>query len=123
MSTNTIDVLIGKTVTDVKVTDNEVIFTLLDAIGQTESIRMYHDQDCCETVYIESIDGDINRLIGQVIMDAYESESDNGPVGHYDESYTWTFYTIRTNLDSVTIRWYGTSNGYYSESVYICKIR
>lgn len=82
--------------------------------------RQYHEQDCCEFVCIEDIDGDLSDLVGCVILEA-ESVTKNDD--NSDESGTWTFYKIRYYSEGggkagwITIRWYGSSNGYYSESV------
>ena len=80
--------------------------------------RMHHDQDCCEHVYIEDIDGDIEDLIGDPILLAEEASGSNDPpLNEHWESHTWTFYKLRNIKASITIRWFGCSNGYYSESV------
>lgn len=81
---------------------------------------MRHDQDCCESVYIEDIVGDLEDLLNTPILYASERTNSDNPKGdgeYRDESFTWTFYNISTMKGHVTIRWYGTSNGYYSESV------
>lgn len=115
MNNVTIEELKGKVLTDIKVDrDKEIIFTC-----QTGEIyKMFHDQDCCEHVYIQDIIGYMDDLIGHEILEAYEeSNSKEPPATDYAESFTWTFYRIRTMFGTVVIRWYGESNGYYSESV------
>jgi hypothetical protein len=54
-------------------------------------------------------------LIGSPILLAQEVISDG--TTNYDDTYTWTWYNFATVKGYVTIRWYGESNGYYSESV------
>jgi hypothetical protein len=106
--------LIGKVLTEIGGNRvDELIFYTEDG----ECYRMYHEQDCCEHVYIEDICGDLDDLIGAPILLAEEVSENAPPLDEWDESYTWTFYKFATAKGYVTIRWYGTSNGYYSESV------
>ena len=117
--------LVGKTLKSVENKDNEeIIFTTIDG----DIFMLYYEEDCCELVTVEDICGDLIDLVGSVILAAEEvvSEDDVNPEGvpipEYQESFTWTFYKIDTAKGGVTIRWYGESNGYYSESVSFCKV-
>lgn len=79
--------------------------------------ELYHNQDCCESVQIEDICGDLSDLVGEVLTAEEVSNYDNGKPSDHAESYTWTFYRIGTARGLVTLRWLGESNGYYSEGV------
>lgn len=84
---------------------------------------MRHINDCCEYVILESITGDLEDIIGAEIFVAEErTNKDLPPIEPCDYSYTWTFYTIRTIKGTFDMRWFGTSNGCYSEEVDFYKL-
>ena len=118
---NGIEILIGKTLKDVR-NDADERITFLTSDG--EEYAMYHSQDCCEHVIVEEVIGNLSDLIGNPILQAEESRNwDEPSPNKYSESHTWTFYKIATIKGGVTIRWLGESNGYYSESVDFARIR
>ncbi len=108
----------GKILANISGGVGEEEMTFVTACGRV--YRMFHDQDCCESVLIEDICGEPGDLIGSPLLMAECVSSEEAPPGRNNsewDSCTWTFYKLATNLGSVTIRWLGTSNGYYSESV------
>jgi hypothetical protein len=118
--------LLGMTIGIIHNSIDEIVFEMEGG----RIFSMYHEQSCCETVEVEEIVGDLTDLIGHPLLQAEEvSSTDPTPEvqahrdqekakgGYAPESETWTFYKLATIKGSVTIRWYGTSNGYYSESV------
>jgi hypothetical protein len=107
----------GRTLTAADVRNDEIVF-----VGDDGRVwRLFHVQDCCESVTVDDVTGDTADLLGTPIMLAEERTSNNpddGPMKSWSgDSCTWTFYELRTVKGSLTIRWFGESNGYYSEAV------
>lgn len=117
MTVTQISELIGKTCTFC----NGEMFKCSDG---TE-YKFYHSQDCCEYVRVYDIIGDLDDLVGSPLVLAEEVSNKDDPVTDFkpDESYTWTFYRFATVKGTVTVRWLGESNGYYSEDVSFRRIR
>jgi hypothetical protein len=110
--------LVGKVVVEAS-SDDEAIKLILDG---GEHIHLVHQQDCCEDVYLDDVCGDLQDLVGSPLLVAEEVEGETSAMegsGDYDteDSYTWTFYKLDTAKGGIVARWFGSSNGYYSESV------
>jgi hypothetical protein len=108
----------GQTISVIRVIKNHDNYGDVIFFYTTEEklYKMNHVQDCCESVYIEDICGDIENIVDHPILTA-EEIIENEESDEYSDSFTFTFYKISTIKESVTIRWNGSSNGYYSESV------
>lgn len=125
----------GKTLSKIENNDDEELIFYCET---GEKFKLYHRQACCESVTIDDINGDMEDLIGTPILlaeevsnDEFEKEFENkfkiqneddgyetDEEGNWKpESFTWTFYKLATKNGYVDIRWFGESNGYYSESV------
>jgi hypothetical protein len=115
--------LIGKTIVSINgMEKHSESITFKTSDGET--YEMYHCQECYEAVFVDDVCGNVNDLIDSPILIAEEKTSKNNPSGvedHRHDSFTWTFYHIATSKGYVDIRWYGGSNGLYSENVNIKK--
>jgi len=118
-----IEALVGYTIDRIEggIGDSELTFIMYDG----RRYRMYHDQDCCESVYLLDVVGDMQDLVGLPVLEANEESSEVDPEGAVPSSqgsFTWTFYEFVTFKGRVTLRWHGSSNGYYSERVNFAEV-
>lgn len=107
--------LVGKTILKVLggVGSERLVFFTSAGVFQ-----LYHDQDCCESVRVEDIEGRLEKLVGHTIRSAEETSASFDSTKNEDP-ICWTFYRITTDAwdANTVIRWFGTSNGYYSTRV------
>lgn len=114
----TLNRMVGETIVSVSGNRHDEEFLVRTASGLV--FTFYHNQDCCEDVYLEEIIGDIDDLIGHTVIMAEETCSNDEVVGascYQGESFTWTYYRMATERGLVVLRFFGSSNGYYSEAV------
>lgn len=109
--------------------DGGINYTL-EGVGTRDKILFESDgykyilvgqKDCCNFVFIEDICGDLSDIENSKILLAEESFSGEGSRESGD-SKTWSFYKLSTINGSVTIRFNGESNGYYSETADLLKM-
>ena len=106
--------MVGKVFTSVTETGDTMVFE-----NATDRYVFFHEQNCCESVGINDVVGDLSDLVGEPLLIADEVSGET-PVDFNErdhESVTWTFYKFATRKGYVDVRWLGESNGYYSESV------
>jgi hypothetical protein len=114
----TLNRMVGQTIQSVSGERYDEEFVVRTTSGLV--FTFLHEQDCCESVYLEEIIGDIDDLVGHTVVMAEEASNNefvSGTSCSQSDSYTWTFYRIATERGLVVLRFYGESNGYYGESV------
>ena len=107
--------MLGKTF--VQVTGSVGGYEMLFETADGERFMFAHQQNCCESVDINDIVGDLQDLCGTPLLVAEEVSGATEPDAEHYESYTYTFYKFATRKGYVDVRWLGESNGYYSEGV------
>lgn len=113
----------GQTLVNItgNVGDKSMIFT---TVGN-KKYQMFNKEESFGNdvrVTVKEITGDLSDLLNHPLLMAEMVTNKDKDLEIGDGSFTWTFYKIATIKGSVTIQWYGESNGYYSESVDFCKL-
>ncbi len=108
--------LVGHTLSHIDVDDEHHEILLTTESGRRVLIE--HDQECCESVILEGVDGNPLELLGKPLLLAEHEAIDQGdPPPEAPDSWTRTKLTFRVDGATVICRWIGESNGCYSESV------
>jgi len=109
--------MVGRVVKYVDIDKEEMKITCED----NSVFTFYHEQDCCEFVHIVDTVGEPMSLKGWklllVDMEVSQELDVDNEQGSHDDSCTTTVVKFVTDENTVSVKWIGESNGYYSESV------
>lgn len=128
MNTMELQELIGTKIIDVTLfdydnfteEDGEYIINLLGIKTDKGNMFFYYWEDVGNNVHLEDGFEDLRKMIGEQILKAeVVINREDEPLDEWDESHTWTYYKISSLNYDCTLRFYGSSNGCYSESVNI----
>lgn len=79
---------------------------------------VFQPSNLCANVEIDDVNGDPQGMVGHLIKKVeVVSNKQFSAKDEYTKNYLWTFYKFATLDGYIDIRWYGTSNGWYSEEV------
>lgn len=108
------ELVIGKIIVAVVGLKKQEEFVTLKLDDKSE-LEFYHEQSCCENVWLEDFEFSGKSIVGSKILDVVlvSENQDDTEWG----TMTWTFYKIQTDKGELFMRWCGESNGYYSEDV------
>lgn len=99
----------GKTISDVKFSEDEIEFAFTDGSGA----KLWDDgQSCCEYRYMTT-DDDVKTLIGGAIIAIESKEATEEEDGDWGDVHECIFVEIQTDKGFITIANHNKHNGYY----------
>jgi hypothetical protein len=94
-----------------------ITYTSYQVVFQTKSgkkFKLFHRQDCCESVYLADVYGRVEDILNKKILDVDSSSVNLNP--EYGDNH-YQIYRITTQEGELSFRFSGSSNGYYSTAV------
>ena len=111
--------LVGKTIVKIKGLEKNSDFIIFET-SDGYIYGMFHSQECCESVYVEDVNGKAEDLLNTPLVIAEEKKGEIKDANYGILRYT--FYTLATKNGYVDIRWHGESNGWYSVDVNLGRV-
>jgi hypothetical protein len=108
---------LGQEIVDIFVNHDKSEILLVNKWGG--QCKLFHDYCCCE--HFEFLDLDVDELYQTLYhkpitqVELVTKEKDDTKDDPQYGSGTWSYFKLSTNNGTVTLRGYGSSNGFYSE--------